>query len=1189
VAIDPPEVDGRSRAELLEDMQRIASYYTDEWSAGTGDVGSALFELFAEITAEVTDRLDHVPEKHRVSFFHELGFERYPPQPARLPLTFTVADGAPANVSIPTGTQATAPAKGARPEQTFTVAAADTFEATPATLANVYSVDRQRDRIVDHWNPDEGLIDPTLFEGTNAQEHILYIGHEELLTLSPGGTIQIELTSTASETTLWNDLRWEYYGEDPSKSKAEAEGWHKFKDPSTTTAQSDETVRIALSLPTDGTVMEKMVDGTKSKWIRARIPTAADPEWTDIQDTASGAPREDLFGLSIDTIHMVAGLGTGVKPLPPDEMRHNDVPIPVADSDGPSDGLYPLGKLPRQLDTFFLACDEAFSKKTTQPEQSATNPSPKTTIKLQFNPVKEGGAKETPMVRVPPQTSNGSSIFVEVATAETEGKVTILGPDDLQKGESGTIPSNSHQCVEVGISDVDSGSEVKLTAKLRLVGKTVDSSETIAIDTGWTGPVLSWEYWNGTGWDGIPSLTDRTSRLRGPGVVEFSVPGDFEPTGVAGHDGYWVRARLVDGDYGQIKYTENHDTWTQDTSGVHPPHFKNVDVHYTVREPPTNLVPYNNREYGVDRGGRLPPSLVPFSRPQEESQTVYLGFDQSLNNGPIQLLFGMQEVEYEEDFFPRLRWEYCVDPASDGWQTADVHDETEGLTRRGIVGLTFSESTTPCSRFENELHWIRARVRGTSFERPTASGTAQGGTPTTPEAEPPTPASTPTTGNVTGCGCDGNDEEESDECDCESCSSPGLPRPCGVMVETEPITGVPGRPFPRLTGIHPNTGWAANTVAIDGEIIGSSDSRLAQSFVVRTPPVLSETVWVDELATLAEGERTALKETRPAFIDEVTDDRGEVTAFWVAWERVDDFLASDVDDRHYTVDRATGQVTFADGINGAIPPRGLDNIRIDYTTGGGAAGNVPPNTVTDLKSSVAFVDEVSNPLAGDGGAPAESTAAVLRRAPKQLRDRNRAVAEEDFERLALAASRQLARARCISGMDKEGTYTPGWVTVLIVPNSQQDKPVASVELKERVTDALTEHAPAPVVRSDPPKLVVRGPSYVAVSIQTKVAASSVGSISAVEEAVNDAVTAFLHPLFGGETGDGWNFGTLPCLSDMYAVIEQVSGVDHVEELSMVFRGSTGKVTVTEGDDSPSVSIDALVQSGTHEINATGEL
>jgi len=58
---------------------------------------------------------------------------------------------------------------------------------------------------------------------------------------------------------------------------------------------------------------------------------------------------------------------------------------------------------------------------------------------------------------------------------------------------------------------------------------------------------ITWEYWNGTDWAGLPDVNDGTSGFEVSGIrlVTFTRPGDWVSTTVGGIAGlYWIRARV---------------------------------------------------------------------------------------------------------------------------------------------------------------------------------------------------------------------------------------------------------------------------------------------------------------------------------------------------------------------------------------------------------------------------------------------------------------------------------------------------------------------------------------------------------------------------------------------------------------------------------------------------------------------
>ncbi|TMA45384.1 MAG: putative baseplate assembly protein [Deltaproteobacteria bacterium] len=175
------------------------------------------------------------------------------------------------------------------------------------------------------------------------------------------------------------------------------------------------------------------------------------------------------------------------------------------------------------------------------------------------------------------------------------------------------------------------------------------------------------------------------------------------------------------------------------------------------------------------------------------------------------------------------------------------------------------------------------------------------------------------------------------------------------------------------------------------------------------------------------------------------DDDGGGT--WVRWHEVENFFDSQPTSRHYLCDPIKGEVTFGDGRKGWVPPTARDSIKCEYRVGGGVAGNVGANTLTVLKQSVAFVQGVNNPFPAQGGADAETLDEAKRRGTYAIKNRDRAITSEDYESLALAASRRVARAKCVQGSD-------GSISLLLVPKAEREngdaRAVPSRDLIDRV-------------------------------------------------------------------------------------------------------------------------------------------
>lgn len=1129
---DDPTVDGRRRDDIRAHLESIAPTYTDEWEPGGDGAGDAVVTLFTTMAGELVERLDHAPAKHRVAFFDTLGFSRRPPQSATVPVAFTIAEDAGENAAIEAGTELAAETDEA--ELRFRVGTGEGFEATPARLRSVYSVDAAEDRLFAHHETIDGASGSTVFDGDDLQENVLYIGHPERLSMSNVSRIRVDVESRDGDPSR---LEWQYYGEPKADEEEDAEveeTWHDL-----------EWHDQYLALKSAGTLTETTVNGVESAWIRCRVPA---------EETPTGP-----FDIAFDDVSFPSdtdSTDTGINTVAPDRLFANDVPQPIDER-----RIYPFGSIPRQRDSFYIACEEAFTKRGAE-------------VTIRFNRFEILDDIDFLDHMSPEEISLATEILTEVEATGVESQAF----QELQ-GLARRLDDRHYTGAEYigypigGSSDADferlSHQVPTLVAdNPELAREIVDQWEKDGDNEEDDDPRLSWEYWDGDAWSVLPITKDETKSLtkRG-GTLTFDVPDDIDSTSVAGKDGVWIRARIVAGDYVDVRYVEANDDGTGEDGNDNdeaayvrriigePPAFDSMFIDYTYDNDvsPTYLFPKNNREFGTNLAGR-DDRFRPFEPLPDRTQTVYFGFDGPLRGGPIQFYVDVADRTYPDDFTPRVSWEYLADPETNTWKRLHGQDGTDGFTEPGIVSLAFPEETQASRRFGEERHWIRARIRGDEFDDGTDA------------VEDRLEASEPDSFDTS--------RENGDSDDCT-----GLER-CRPVLGTSVPSGLPTTAPPDVQGIYLNAGRVANVSVVEDERLGSSDGSPNATFSVARPPVVDLEVWVDELNARSTPDRERLREEMPDRIDVRRDRSGDVIAFWVRWTPVDDFIGSDADDRHYVVDRVAGTITFGDGSAGRIPPHGRDNIRTTYRTGGGAAGNVAPGAVADLVSPVPLVEEVTNPIPGSGGAPPESTAAVLERAPKTLRDRGRAVTAADFERIAMDASRRLAEVSCIPGMNRAGEHEPGWVTIVIVPDDRRETPVPSAELRRQVRQAVSDRAPLSLVAAD--ELVVREPSYVAVRADATLVADKGTRLGAVEDRVDNRLSAFLHPL-SGAGGDGWGFGELPTISDVYTLMEGCEGVDHVASLHLQYAGDREDVTITGGETPPETTPDVLVRSGTHDL------
>ncbi|TMB11274.1 MAG: putative baseplate assembly protein, partial [Deltaproteobacteria bacterium] len=359
---------------------------------------------------------------------------------------------------------------------------------------------------------------------------------------------------------------------------------------------------------------------------------------------------------------------------------------------------------------------------------------------------------------------------------------------------------------------------------------------------------------------------------------------------------------------------------------------------------------------------------------------------------------------------------------------------------------------------------------------------------------------------------------------------------------------------PVLRAVLVNAVDAINGVTVE-EVLGSSDGSIDQSFTLANSPILAgPQVWVLEPDAPTPADRkTILSEEGPEAIEPDADGTGT----WVRWHEVENVFDSQPGSRHYLCDPIKGELTFGDGRKGWVPPVARDSIKCEYRLGGGVAGNVGANTLTVLKQSIAFVQNVTNPFAAQGGADPESIEEAKRRGTFAIKNRDRAITAEDYESLALAASRRVARAKCVQASD-------GSISLLLVPKAERGngdaRAIPSRDLIDRVASYIDKR------RLITARVNVGKPKLMPVSLELTISLKAGATADRVKADVKEKVKTLLNPLHGGPKGEGWPFGRAVGKADLYPVVEGVDGVDRIADLMIIDESRRLRVEMLKLDE-----------------------
>lgn len=271
-----------------------------------------------------------------------------------------------------------------------------------------------------------------------------------------------------------------------------------------------------------------------------------------------------------------------------------------------------------------------------------------------------------------------------------------------------------------------------------------------------------------------------------------------------------------------------------------------------------------------------------------------------------------------------------------------------------------------------------------------------------------------------------------------------------------------------------------------------------------------------------------------------------------------------LDAQVYTVDPASGVITFGDGLHGARPAAGA-RLRSDYAYGAGAAGNVGAAAITSSPALPAGV-KVTNPVRSWGGAEAESVTDGEKQIARYLQHRDRLVSAADFDTIVRRAPGvEVGRVDVISAFSPElAPSAPGdaagAVTLMVIPRLDVAHPDAPVP-DQPFLDAICAYI-------DPRRLVttevfLRGPTYKGIWISVGFDPVAGQSVADVRDAIKTALATYLAPLPATTAQDfphaatGWPRLKPVIPLELLAVASRVRGVDFVRPVLVIADTDAG--------------------------------
>jgi hypothetical protein len=638
-------------------------------------------------------------------------------------------------------------------------------------------------------------------------------------------------------------------------------------------------------------------------------------------------------------------------------------------------------------------------------------------------------------------------------------------------------------------------------------------------------PELSWEYFDGDSWQKLSlKFLDGTDHLSTSGAIQFEVPPDLTPTEIGGKKDYWIRARLIGGDYGRPAYVVKSETDEQtltatqtivvDTTDLNPPEILAIEALFRspVGGAPQFVLVENNAEVlDQTQAATLPSATFDLFQgasaidPETSGQALFAGFSGPLSSGPLTLLVDAADQPGTGSLLVDVLM-------AEGWQRVPVDDRTASMRRTGIINLALQSDPVPRRLFGHDRVWLRFR-----------------------------PGSDPDAGPA--------------------------------------LLAAPNCPWaPVIRALLPNAVAVSHARTMQDEVLGSSLGAPGTTVHFAATPVLPgsaelrvrEDLSAEDIVSLEAEHRARTGAPPDHDLPVVAADLERIPGTWVLWRRADSLIGQPRDARVFVLEPATGRVTFGDDQSGRIPPAGRDGIRaFSYQQGGGTRGNVPAWSETRMTTALAGVEVAVLPLGVAGGADTPPAESVFATAPHQLRHAGRAMTPADVEALVVASSGDILRARC-----RRPVRLGDPIRVSIVVRDETSRRPQPTYAQRQAVAATVRAAGWGGL--DVGAVHVSGPSYAPLSIRVALVAPP-DRWAEVEKEAKEHLVGFFDPAHGGPFGNGWPFGRGPDPADLLRELNRVQGIDRV---------ASAEITTTSGLPLGVLPLDGMVCAEVQDITVS---
>lgn len=629
-----------------------------------------------------------------------------------------------------------------------------------------------------------------------------------------------------------------------------------------------------------------------------------------------------------------------------------------------------------------------------------------------------------------------------------------------------------------------------------------------------TNPDLSWQYWNGESWWALATkqvgepLIDDTANFQRSGGVFFTVPGDIQPTEVAGRSNHYVRVQLTGGDYGEAETREvTQGVFKRDTSTIRAPHITSLRLGYCAREPVAPEVVLTEDSLGtIDQTSANlaglefavftpiaeamnPPSLA------EAAATTALEAESCDDPCPDE-----EAVEPTPCDAPGA-FESCDSPciAPEGYRRSGT-SVSPGFTRGLMVGFDkkFSADTvsiyvdaepsgTPSELVAEILH--AGRFVPINVVSDFSYGLTEPGILTLAMANPP--------------------------------DSSALFGTSARWLRLRPKSDASSW-SPRIRGLHLNAAMALSVESRSNERLGASTGEEDQDFRLAEAPVMAGSLELRVREPLSEEEKQS-----PTL--NVASLENGPPGDWVLWAATDDLSEEAEPARAFEFDPEQGLIRFGNGRNGRIPPLGADVMAFGYArVVGERANGVASGAQPSLLAPLAGVERTVALDHAAGGSDSEPLASARRRAPAKVRHGGRILTLADLEEHASTLSPDIAQVRAEA--------RSGGIRLTVVMKGPEPRPLPA---QLRQFKAAIQSASG-FGLSRPGGLSLVGPRLLPLAVDVTLVPRWPETFAEAAVQAAALLPAWFDPATGGREKRGWPLGALPSRQDIAAALAPIA-------------------------------------------------